>query len=287
MMSKILAITCFTVCVAVTCFGSKCVKIAQSSRGVWAVCVDDVPDGYSSLDSDSCLKWAKERYDVVKFCNVNGVFYGDVGLKEDPGDVGIKEGAGDDGRKEETELKSLCGVKFGDIDIGGVAIALGGDKGLMTRQFVPEKRFDEFDEYYCLSTPKSHRVCKIYLVKSMLVGLGASPDQLDELLRQKFLTIKPIIEQKYRSCCLEHYPWTMKNKKTGKKEEIGIGFRFSNGTLDFSIADRKDLEDLYGGIAWMGRALLIVATDKNLYELGKREADEVDKEKLSASADAL
>lgn len=171
--------------------------------------------------------------------------------------------------------------------MGGNTIGMGKDKGLLSKQFIPEKMFDEFDECYCISTPKSHRVCKIYLVKSMLVGLGGSPDQLDDTLRRKYLAIKPILERKYRSRCLRWYPWTMKNSKTDKKEEVGIGFEFPNGSLDCSIADKKDLEDLYGGLAWMGRALLIVATDKNLLELGKREAEEIEKEKVVDSADAL
>ncbi len=48
-----------------------------------------------------------------------------------------------------------------------------------------------------------------------------------------------------------------------------------------------EASDLYGGFAWIGRALLIVATDTNLYKLGKQEAEELEREKASDSVDAL
>jgi len=199
-------------------------------------------------------------------------------------DVGVRNVNSDAFSKREANLVGLCGVKFGETDAGGIPIAVGVDKGLVTRQFDPAKQFDEFDECFCLSTPKTHRVCKVYLIKSQLTGWEGSPEQLDESIRQKYLAIKPILERKYLSQCLSSYSWTIGKKE---KKEVGIGFRFPNGTLDFSIADKKDREDLWGGLGWMRRALMIVATDKSLVELGKREAEELDREKVSDSADAL
>jgi len=256
-------------------YAAKRVSISKSSQGVWAVYVDQVPDGFGAIDSESCKKWAKDRYGVQRFESADGGFWGLA--KED-------DGAQKSSEKDERMLSGLCGVKFGQTDAGGIPVALGVDKGLVTRQFTPAKQFDEFDECFCLSTPKTHRVCKVYLIKSQLTGWEGSPDQLDESLRQKYLAIKPILERKYQSRCLSSYSWTIGKKE---KKEVGVGFRFPNGTLDFSIADEKDRENLWGGMGWLRRALMIVATDKNLVELGKREAEELDREKVSDSADAL
>jgi len=247
----------------------------------------DSKHGYYSAIEMAVLCKNMAMLSYLKSTGQVSEFYNAVDLAKQTGDTNVMAFMDEWVRDVDRNLNGLCGVKFGDIDKGGIPIAVGGDKGLHTRQFIPAKQFDEFDECYCLSTPKSHRVCKIYLVKSTVIGFGGSPDQVDKALKQKYLEIKPILERKYRPRCLSSYPWTIENTKTGKKDDVGIGFEFPNGVLDFSIADRKDLEDLYGGIAWVGRALLIVATDKNLYKLGKQEAEELNQEKAADSADAL
>ncbi len=228
------------------------IDIAKSPQGTWIVYKDDLPDGFQALDFCECVQWVKRRYDVPE---------SKINVSRSPDDS--------------NRLLGLCGVNFGERG-EGVLVETGYDKGLLTNAFVPKNVFDEFTTGYTLSTPKTHKICKIVLLIDKSIAF-ADKQEVENALKARIPGLKKVLSKRYAGAVCDRYG----------SSPNSIRFDFIGAVLTMYYADESSLKDMWGNLFWMHRNVVILAKDHALYAQGKQEAKELESERLAASVNAL